>query len=357
MTDEERLELYKDQLVEELLDEEIKKDALEFIKSPAKYIENYFESPGGNLMEKIANFNNPTQIVSWKKERLQKEVAEQVAKDPASKGNAIQKLGGMKEEDLKEKYQKKYMNESDKEEKDKSREEKAQEREKYKKDYQSQYEEYNRMRELRYNQEKNKTGLQHTEEPSAAPNQTGKMDKIVKDLSAYLKPQNPAIQSAVAQFGNKMEQYGDFMKVAMKEMYARLFPQDPESIAKRERAREEYELEHVVPLEPEYLIKQFEMTPQYSRYTFVTIKLSSQIFWTEISILLGLVAILTAIPTAGGSMILLAVAEAGFGVASVYVGTKKAADLYRGDIHTDPTFAGLNQQAIDLGGIILGERR
>lgn len=76
----------------------------------------------------------------------------------------------------------------------------------------------------------------------------------------------------------------------------------------------------------------------------------------EMNILIGVVAIVGAPFTAGGSLLLssLAVGGAVLGVVDIGINVQKKSDLYNGKYYTRPTFMGMNQEFVNIAGAIMG---
>ncbi|WP_342479874.1 deaminase domain-containing protein [Paenibacillus sp. FSL L8-0340] len=118
-----------------------------------------------------------------------------------------------------------------------------------------------------------------------------------------------------------------------------------------EPALDDWLLQNVVPQKPDYLSKKMEKTVYLSRYTFQVLILDPQMLVAEFNLLFGVVAIISAIPTAGGSLYLLAAADIAFSVGVIVVNVEKLNDLKNGNAYTNPTFLGMDQSLLDGLGI------
>jgi hypothetical protein len=116
---------------------------------------------------------------------------------------------------------------------------------------------------------------------------------------------------------------------------------------------EQMELAYGIPQKPDYLSKQTQKTVYLSRYTFEELIIGPQVLIAEFNILFGVVAIIAAIPTGGGSLYMLAVADAALGVSMIVVNAEKLSDLKNGNANTNPTFLGMDQELLDKLGITL----
>ncbi|QLG39529.1 hypothetical protein HW560_16455 [Paenibacillus sp. E222] len=116
---------------------------------------------------------------------------------------------------------------------------------------------------------------------------------------------------------------------------------------------EQMELAYGIPQKPDYLSKQTQKTVYLSRYTFEELIIGPQVLIAEFNIIFGVVAIIAAIPTGGGSLYMLAVADAALGVSMIVVNAEKLNDLKNGNANTNPTFLGMDQELLDKLGITL----
>jgi hypothetical protein len=102
---------------------------------------------------------------------------------------------------------------------------------------------------------------------------------------------------------------------------------------------------------PHYLSKQTQKTVYLSRYTFEELIIGPQVLIAESNIIFGVVAIITAIPTGGGSLYMLPVADAALGVSMIVVNAEKLNDLKNGNANTNPTFLGMDQELLAKHGL------
>ncbi|WP_156130286.1 CdiA C-terminal domain-containing protein [Paenibacillus durus] len=118
-------------------------------------------------------------------------------------------------------------------------------------------------------------------------------------------------------------------------------------------ALDAWQLEHVIPQKPDYLSKHTEKKVYLSRYTFQVLVIDPQMVIAELNILFGAVAIITAIPTGGGSLYLLMAADIAIGAATIIVNGMKLYDLKNGNGNTNPNIFGLDQAMLDNLGIAI----
>ncbi|KQO08496.1 hypothetical protein ASF12_32330 [Paenibacillus sp. Leaf72] len=112
-------------------------------------------------------------------------------------------------------------------------------------------------------------------------------------------------------------------------------------------------LENLIPQKPDYLSKQTAKTVYLSRYTYEELILGPQMLIAEFNIIFGVIAIIAAIPTGGGSLYLLAAADVALGAAMIWVNAEKLIDLKNGDDSTNPSILGIDQSMLDKLGIAL----
>ncbi|SFF33388.1 hypothetical protein SAMN04487969_1277 [Paenibacillus algorifonticola] len=110
-------------------------------------------------------------------------------------------------------------------------------------------------------------------------------------------------------------------------------------------------LENLIPQKPEYLSKQTVKTVYLSRYTYQELELNPQILMAQLNIIFGVVALITAFPTGGGSLYVLAIADGVLGAAMFTVNGMKVYALSHGDV--DTPLLDLDQKILDDIGITL----
>ncbi|MGG4147296.1 hypothetical protein ABEW34_29690, partial [Paenibacillus algorifonticola] len=118
-------------------------------------------------------------------------------------------------------------------------------------------------------------------------------------------------------------------------------------------ALDAWALENMIPQKPDYLSKQTAKTVYLSRYTYEELILGPQMLIAEFNIIFGVIAIIAAIPTGGGSLYLLAAADVALGAAMIWVNAEKLIDLKNGDGSTNPSLLGIDQSMLDKLGIAL----
>ncbi|MGG4147570.1 deaminase domain-containing protein, partial [Paenibacillus algorifonticola] len=118
-------------------------------------------------------------------------------------------------------------------------------------------------------------------------------------------------------------------------------------------ALDAWALENMIPQKPDYLSKQTAKTVYLSRYTYEELILGPQMLIAEFNLIFGVIAIVAAIPTGGGSLYLLAAADVALGAAMIWVNAEKLIDLKNGDDSTNPSLFGIDQSMLDKLGIAL----
>ncbi|OAB37796.1 hypothetical protein [Paenibacillus glacialis] len=75
----------------------------------------------------------------------------------------------------------------------------------------------------------------------------------------------------------------------------------------------------------------------------------------ELNIIFGVVAIVSAVFTGGGSLLLytLAAGELVLGVAEIKINTEKLSDIHGGEYYTNPKFLGMDQDVVNILGLVL----
>ncbi|TVX95105.1 hypothetical protein [Cohnella terricola] len=277
---------------------------------------------------------------------FREKIAAEASHDPGAKEKARSMMGALDETELRTNYQNKYVFVTAKD--NKSDKEKEEEIRIYKNNYNMQYEQYNTRRMLQYETEQRKI----REARGLKTESTFFKDKI-NDVKEHLTPKNPIVNAVLAEAKKEYDTQFSKMTEIMKGIIAQFTPQDPEERARLQEERDNYALEHVIPLKPDYLSKTIDISKYYSRYTYVEIGLADQIYWAEFNKAMGIIALIMAIPT-GGTSILLAALDISIGVASIYVNSQKLDDLQAGNSHTDPKLFGLNQDALNLIGAGVG---
>lgn len=105
---------------------------------------------------------------------------------------------------------------------------------------------------------------------------------------------------------------------------------------------------------PDYYTKEISESKYYARYTFLQFKVAPEIFWSELQIAAGLLGLVLAPFTLGGSLTLtvLGFLDAGLSIANIVIASKKESDLREGKLETEPTFLGMNQSFVNIAGLI-----
>ncbi|WP_159081788.1 deaminase domain-containing protein [Paenibacillus sp. CAA11] len=106
-------------------------------------------------------------------------------------------------------------------------------------------------------------------------------------------------------------------------------------------------LEGIVPQMPNYFSKQNQAAIYYSRYNFQKFVVDPQRAAAETGLMYGIIAVVTAIPTGGTSLYLLAAAELMVGVGQIWINAQKLNDLNHGIIDSNPSFLMMDQNTLD----------
>ncbi|WP_160398738.1 contractile injection system protein, VgrG/Pvc8 family [Paenibacillus sp. MMS18-CY102] len=114
---------------------------------------------------------------------------------------------------------------------------------------------------------------------------------------------------------------------------------------------DEYALANIVPQKPDYLSKKTDKIVYFSRYTHEVLIIQPQVIMAELNMMLGIIAVIAAIPTGGESLYLLTIADVVIGGATTYVSYQKWKDLKNGITDSNPSFLGLDQEMLDTLGI------
>jgi hypothetical protein len=115
------------------------------------------------------------------------------------------------------------------------------------------------------------------------------------------------------------------------------------------------QLQKELSAKPDYYTKQLDDGGKYyARYTFLQFKVAPLMFWSDLQIAAGLLGLVLAPFSLGGSLTLtvLAVADIGLSVADIAIASKKKNDLMKGELETDPTFLGMNQSVVNILGLV-----
>ncbi|MGO4786541.1 hypothetical protein AB4124_03725 [Paenibacillus sp. 2KB_20] len=261
----------------------------------------------------ISGFSVPA--YHWTEEVRQKITNDAVARvqNPKTKESAKESLKSLGEDELQRRYQEKFIPPPPKA-KRKSDKERAQEQQEYAEFYQN----YVDIRSGK----------------KAPPKQSTSPWKAVKDHIEKQANHNEALQGLVnvsKALSGSIEKWGD----------------------RWEERREEHQLNELIPLVPDYLSKIPDEDIYFSRFTFEELVVKQQKLMTELNLLFGAVAVVGAFFTAGGSLYLLAIANGVWGVAQIGVSTMKLQDLNDGVV-SDTRFFGINQEMLDVTGVILG---
>ncbi|MGG4108471.1 EndoU domain-containing protein [Paenibacillus lautus] len=289
------------------------------------YADNEYSKVAIKRAEAMSNVPAGTYIMpSWTEEDNQKIRDDATARfrDPATRNDAKESLRGLGDNELKKRYQEKFIPPPPKA-KRKSDKERAQEQQEYAEFYQN----YVDIR----------SGKKAPPKQPISPWKAVKDQLPIKELKAHIEKQanhNEALQGLVnvsKALSGSIGKWGD----------------------RWEERREEHQLNELIPLVPDYLSKIPDEEIYFSRFTFEELVVKQQKLMTELNLLFGAVAVVGAFFTAGGSLYLLAIANGVWGVAQIGVSTMKLRDLNDGVV-SDTSFLGINQGMLDVTGLMLG---
>lgn len=289
--------------IELLTDEELKE----------LYVDQLVAEYYGDLKDVYAMGTRPSNNIQTKSD-IEASKRTLVNNDPDGIKKARQKMGQMEESELRNLYKRKFVSSSNGEET--TEKDLKEEKQKY-------INAYNQIKEKRQQQYE----IQHKE--SGEGSQTASVPPSVPELL-----QQPNEGSEQPSKGSAQTLLGNVLDAFMKEA----------------------ELNLIIPQKPIYLSKTEDTNPLYSRYTFFQFQISPQIMFAEMNILFGAVAIVGAFFTGGSSLLMLSLAAGGavLGVADIGINVQKINDLNEGKDYTHPTFMGMNQDFVNIAGLVVG---
>ncbi|MWC31383.1 zincin-like metallopeptidase toxin domain-containing protein [Paenibacillus sp. MMS18-CY102] len=260
-------------------------------------------------------------IPDSQKAQIRADVEAQVNSDPKGADAARSWMGGKSESDQQELYQKKY-----------ARQERGSEEQQP--DMEQQQKTYDQM-------DKDRTAVHNWNKDVQGIIEKGKSEgKSQADIRASI-PAPPVLASQEKQPSGNPSIFQEMLDhTGIGNFLERMAP-----------ALEAYALANIVPQKPDYLSKKTDKVVYFSRYTYEVLIIQPQVIMAELNIMFGIIAVITAIPTAGESLYLLAAADAAIGAATIVVSAEKLKDLKNGIADSDPTFLGLDQAMLDKLGI------
>ncbi|AZK48552.1 deaminase domain-containing protein [Paenibacillus lentus] len=285
------------------------------------YVDHEYSKVAKKRAEAMSNVPAGTYIMpSWTEEDNQKIMDDATARfrDPATRTDAKESLRGLGNKELKKRYQEKILPPPPKQEA-KSKKERAQEKQEYAEYYQN------------YIDKRSGKKAPTPKQPSnswEALNQQILIDKLKS------RKENQAKDNEILR---------GFVDVSRARS---------DSAEWQERWKED-RLNRLIPLVPDYLSKKPDEGIYLSRFTFEELVRKKQKMMTELNLMFGVVAVVGAFFTAGGSLYLLAIANGVWGVAQIGVSTMQLRDLNNGEI-TEANFLGINQEMLDATGVMLG---
>lgn len=273
------------------------------------------------------------QLTDGQRADIRNQVAETAKSDPGMKDQAKNWLSTMSSDEQKTIYQQKYINQPAAEPEKKSKAEKQAE-------LASQQKVYNQM-------DQDRTAMYDwKQQAKQVMEQGGQAGKSSEEIRAMM-PAPPVLSGQ-----GSSQPAGSSGKPGMIQQFVEATGIGG-VLEKISPWLEQMELAYGIPQKPDYLSKQTQKTVYLSRYTFEELIIGPQVLIAEFNILFGVVAIIAAIPTGGGSLYMLAVADAALGVSMIVVNAEKLNDLKNGNANTNPTFLGMDQELLDKLGITL----
>lgn len=302
LTDEEIMGLYFDQLLEQ----EIKKAEQE------KTSENHATS---------GQFSMSTMLTPKEKLEIRTTLSENLRKDSEAKKKAKTELRKLETKEIQTQYNNKFK-QSVPDSKEKTKEEIAQEKQEYAEYYQNYIDIQN--------------GKKAPPKQPTSSWQALKEQLPIKELKAHIENQakdNGVLQGLVnasTALSGSIEKWKDHW----------------------EKKSEERQLNELIPLVPDYLSKIPDEGIYYSRFTFEELVIKQQKLMAELNLMFGVVAVVGAFFTAGGSLYIFALANGAWGVAQIGVSTVQLKDLNDGII-SEASFLGINQEMLDVSGTFI----
>lgn len=272
-----------------------------------------------------------TQLTEGQRADIRSKVADEASSNPGTQEAARSWMGGKATEEQQSAYKKKYGQPPASEPKKQGEEEKQAELEKNQQLYEV--------------EDRNRTAVHAWNQSAERIIEQGRKEgKSQAEIEAMI-PAPPELAASVSQ---QSKQPGVMERLLDATGIRHLVDQMKPVL---EPALDDWLLQNVVPQKPDYLSKKMEKTVYLSRYTFQVLILDPQMLVAEFNLLFGVVAIISAIPTAGGSLYLLAAADIAFSVGVIVVNVEKLNDLKNGNAYTNPTFLGMDQSLLDGLGI------
>lgn len=288
-------------------------------------------------------FDKHTELLSKyydNKETIKQDLASMLQTDPGVKAVAQYTLSGMKEDEIKSYYQKiKHGVEQ-------NQERTNEEIEKAHKDYKTAYINYNIKRQIQY---------ELTQEAESPPSFKAPEKESLESRGVF-PPTKSLTEKAQNHYAALKEAERKRMNGEAEESSSPL-TDVMNKLAEGAKALEEsdYWLETVIPKKPDYFSKLDRTVTYYSGYNYLIQVTGPQKAAATLGILFGVVAIVMAIPSMGGSLYIAAIgaAEIAVGVMQIKISSEKIRDLNAGNNYSSPKVFGMDQEAVNTADIVV----
>ncbi|MDQ0171545.1 hypothetical protein [Paenibacillus tundrae] len=279
------------------------------------------------------NLKTAVQLTDAQRADIRSQVAQTAQSDPGLANQAKDWMSSKTPDEQKTVYQNKYVNQPAAEPEKKSKEQKQVELAQQ----QQEYKEMNQNRTKIYNWQ------QQSKEIRATGERAGKTEAQIQAMLPAPPVLSGQRSSGQGSSSGKKSLGEQFMEsTGLGDAFKSIRPW-----------LDQMELEHVIPQKPDYLSKQTQKTVYLSRYTFQVLIVDPQMMIAQFNIIFGVVAIISAIPSGGLSLYVLAAADAAIGATMIVVNVQKLNDLKNGNAYTNPTFLGMDQKMLDDLGVAL----
>ncbi|MCM3172047.1 phage late control D family protein [Paenibacillus sp. MER 99-2] len=279
------------------------------------------------------NLKTAVQLTDAQRADIRSQVAQTAQSDPGLANQAKDWMSSKTPDEQKTVYQKKYVNQPAAEPEKKSKEQKQVELAQQ----QQEYKEMNQNRTKIYNWQ------QQSKEIRATGERAGKTEAQIQAMLPAPPVLSGQRSSGQGSSSGKKSLGEQFMEsTGLGDAFKSIRPW-----------LDQMELEHVIPQKPDYLSKQTQKTVYLSRYTFQVLIVDPQMMIAQFNIIFGVVAIISAIPSGGLSLYVLAAADAAIGATMIVVNVQKLNDLKNGNAYTNPKFLGMDQKMLDDLGVAL----
>ncbi|MDQ0171547.1 hypothetical protein [Paenibacillus tundrae] len=279
------------------------------------------------------NLKTAVQLTDAQRADIRSQVAQTAQSDPGLANQAKDWMSSKTPDEQKTVYQNKYVNQPAAEPEKKSKEQKQVELAQQQQDY----------KEMNQNRTKIYNWQQQSKEIRATGERAGKTEAQIQAMLPAPPVLSGQRSSGQGSSSGKKSLGEQFMEsTGLGDAFKSIRPW-----------LDQMELEHVIPQKPDYLSKQTQKTVYLSRYTFQVLIIDPQMMIAQFNIIFGVVAIISAIPSGGLSLYILAAADAAIGATMIVVNVQKLNDLKNGNAYTNPTFLGMDQKMLDDLGVAL----